>query len=255
VLQSVKRALDVLFLFDPGEPALTPAEVASRLGLNRTTAWRYLQTLVASGLVRELSESGRFALGGRTVALADAYTRQWGEFSVVGGIALLRLRDRTGETAALHLRQGWSRVVLRQVESLQELHRTYRDLGDPISLLLGSPSLAILGHLPPGERTAYLDSHTDLDAPVRISVEQSLATIRARGYATTESHRTPNVSSIAAPVRDRQGVVLGAVNITGPDLRFTDEAVAGWVPEVVATAAWIEDNLQHRTSDRPPAGA
>ncbi|WP_161958442.1 IclR family transcriptional regulator [Ornithinimicrobium cavernae] len=252
-VQSVKRALDVLFLFDDHESVLTPARAATRLGLNRTTAWRYLQTLASSGLVREAGETGRFALGGRTVALADAYTRQWGEFGTVGGIALVGLRDRTGETAALHIRQGWTRVVLRQVESRHELHRTYRDIGQPISLLLGSPSLAILSHLDPGERTAYLQARTDLDARARAAVESQLAEIRTLGYATSESHRAANLASIAAPVRDPAGAVLGALNITGPDHRFTPEARREWVPEVIASARWVEHALREHPAEADPA--
>ncbi|HEX5771045.1 MAG TPA: helix-turn-helix domain-containing protein, partial [Nocardioidaceae bacterium] len=132
--QSVRRAIEVLFCFGADAPALSAADVAARSGMNRTTAWRYLQTLAGTGLVREVGE-GRFALGPRTVSLAEAYTSQWGDLEAVASAALVRLRDGVGETAALHLRQGWSRVVVRQVESRHELHRTYRELGEPISLL------------------------------------------------------------------------------------------------------------------------
>ena len=113
--QTVRRAVEVLLCLEGDRPPLTAAEVAARLGMNRTTAWRYLQTLAETGLARDLG-GGRFSLGARTVGLAEAYTRQWGEVDLVAGAALVRLRDEVGETAALHLRQGWSRVVVRQVE-------------------------------------------------------------------------------------------------------------------------------------------
>lgn len=250
VLQSVKRALDVLVAFEAAEPVQTPAQVASRLGLNRTTAWRYLVTLAASGLVRELP-GGRFALGGRTVALAESYTHQWGRFGSAGGVALVRLRDATGETAALHIREGWTRVPIRQVESQHELHRTYRDLGEPVSLLVGSPSLAILANLSEQEQASYLDSHADLAPEGRDEVLRRLAGVRAQGYATTEGARAPNVSSVAAPVRDRHGRVLGAINVTGPEQRFTADSVPRFIAEVTGTAGWIEEQLR----DTDGAGA
>src|SRR5688500_785320 len=89
--QSVWRAVDVLFCFDADRPSLTAAEVAEALGMNRTTAWRYLQTLTGTGLVREIGE-GRFGLGARTLSLAGAYTSQWAELEALAGTALLRLR-------------------------------------------------------------------------------------------------------------------------------------------------------------------
>lgn len=252
--QSVRRAIDVLFCFGPDSRALSPADVAARLAMNRTTAWRYLQTLAASGLVRDVGE-GRFGLGARTVSLAEAYTSQWGELEAVAGAALVRLRDRVGETAALHLRQGWSRVVVRQVESHHELHRTYRELGQPISLLTGAPSLAILAALPSRECSDYLDAHTEVGAE-RLCVQKELDRIRSAGYARSRGSRVAGVASVAAAVRDPRGEVIAAVNVTGPEDRLPDRILDDVAGEVAASAAWIEAHLEAGVpgpSAQPPA--
>ena len=248
--QSVWRAVDVLFCFDADRPSLTAAEVAEALGMNRTTAWRYLQTLTGTGLVREIGE-GRFGLGARTLSLAGAYTSQWAELEAVAGAALLQLRDAVGETAALHLRQGWSRVVVRQLESRHELHRTYRDVGVPISLLAGAPSRAILAELPAPELDAYLDAHVpdrSDGAPGgeradRAELEQELSRIRADGFAVSRGARVPNVASVAAAIRDRRGQVLGAVNVTGPADRLPDSELGRVAAEVTRAARWVESQL------------
>ncbi len=240
--QSVRRAVDVLFCFRPHEHALSAGEAASRLGMNRTTVWRYLRTLAATGLVRDLGE-GRFALGPRTVSLAETYTAQWGELGVVAAGALVQLRDTVGETAALHLRQGWARVVVRQVESRHELHRTYRDLGEPISLLAGAPSRAILAALAPSEQAAVLEAHLEPDTPEREQVELDLARIRACGFAHSRGARVPDVTSVAAPLHGPDAEVLGAVNITGPMHRVPEDAVQRIATEVRSAAAWIETQL------------
>lgn len=240
--QSVRRAVDVLLCFDAHRTSLTAAEVGAAVDINRTTAWRYLQTLTSTGLVRELGD-GRFALGGRTVRLAEAYTSQWGELGAVAGAALVRLRDAAEETAALHVRQGWSRVVVRQVESRQELHRTYRDLGEPISLLVGAPSLAILAAFDRPDRAAYLDAHLPEPAD-RAAVEEEIGHVGAQGYAVSRGSRAPGVASVAAPVRDGRGVVLGALNVTGPAHRFTTEAVQAFATEVTGAAGWVESQVR-----------
>jgi DNA-binding IclR family transcriptional regulator len=238
--QSVRRAIDVLFCFDASASALSSAEVADRLGMNRTTAWRYLQTLAGTGLVRDLGE-GRFGLGARTVSLAEAYTSQWGELEAVAGAALVRLRDQVGETAALHLRQGWSRVVVRQVESHHELHRTYRELGQPIPLLVGAPSQAILAALPLTERAAYLDAH--VPEARRAEVDRMVAETSRLGYARTRGSRVPGVSSVAAAVREPSGLVVAAVNITGPEERLPESRIDEVAAQVTGAAAWVQAQL------------
>ena len=238
--QSVRRAIDVLFCFDEASTSLSALEVAHLLGMNRTTAWRYLQTLASTGLVRDLGQ-GRFGLGARTVSLAGAYTRQWGELEAVAGAALVRLRDAVGETAALHVRQGWSRVVVRQVESRHELHRTYRELGQPISLLAGAPSRAILAALPEQDRTAYLEAH--LGGEQRREVARAVAEVARRGYASSRGARVPGVASVAAAIRGPDGEVIAAVNVTGPEERIPPSRTEEVAEHVTAAAVWIDQQL------------
>ena len=108
-IQSIERAAMILELFDQHTRSLTPVIVAERLGLNRTTAHRYLQSMLASGfltpaygpgpLIDQLSAlvSGRQQL----LALAPAIMRQ--------------LSDRTGLTAVLSF-LGRSGAVVSHVE-------------------------------------------------------------------------------------------------------------------------------------------
>jgi DNA-binding IclR family transcriptional regulator len=247
--QSVWRAVDVLFCFDADRPTLTAAQVAERIGMNRTTAWRYLQTLAGTGLVREVGD-GRFGLGARTLRLAGAYSSHWAELEAVAGTALLRLRDEVGETAALHLRQGWSRVVVRQLESRHELHRTYRDIGVPISLLVGAPSRVILAALPPDELALYLDAQGG--TVDRGAVERDLDEIRVSGFAVSRGARVPNVASVAAVVRNPQGEVLGAVNVTGPEERLLAAGVDPVATRVTGAARWVERQLSEDPALEPP---
>lgn len=108
-IQSIERAAMILELFDQHTRSLTPVIVAERLGLNRTTAHRYLQSMLASGflnpaygpgpLIDQLSAlvSGRQQI----LALAPSIMRQ--------------LSDRTGLTAVLSF-LGRSGAVVSHVE-------------------------------------------------------------------------------------------------------------------------------------------
>lgn len=242
-IQAVRRAVDVLFCFDLNHHSLSAAEVGELLGMNRTTAWRYLQSLAESGLVRPLEEAGRYSLGPRVLRLAEAYVGQWRDLVTLATPLLTQLRDVTGETAALHVRQGWSRIVVTQVESRHELRRTYRDIGEPIPLHLGAPSVAILAWLPDTDLDAYLASEVAADPSLAAEIRDRVAATRRAGYAVSRQARTSDVASVAAPVFDADGHVVGAVNVSGPMQRV--DGMDGLADEVVTAARGLSTRLGH----------
>jgi DNA-binding IclR family transcriptional regulator len=68
-IQAVSRAAQILALFAPDTPEITPAVVAARLGLNRSTAHRYCTSLAAAGLLDRGHEQGSWAPGGLLLQL------------------------------------------------------------------------------------------------------------------------------------------------------------------------------------------
>ena len=71
MINSVRKALDIVGLFSPEEPRLTLAEVSSRLGLPKSTAHNLLGTLQSCGYV-ERTRDDRYALGKTIIALTQA---------------------------------------------------------------------------------------------------------------------------------------------------------------------------------------
>ncbi|HEY0247149.1 MAG TPA: helix-turn-helix domain-containing protein [Gryllotalpicola sp.] len=108
-IQSIDRAAQVLALFDQDTVTLSPALVSDRLGLNRTTAHRYLLSLQSTGFLTPANAPGplldqlaTFLSGRRRVlTLAPRIMRQ--------------LSDETGVTAVLTL-LGQSGPVVSLVE-------------------------------------------------------------------------------------------------------------------------------------------
>ena len=108
-IQSIERAAMILALFDQHTRALTPALVAERLGLNRTTAHRYLQSLQASGFLNPAYGPG--PLIDQLSSLVS--TRQ--QILSVAPTVMRQLSDQTGLTAVLSF-LGRSGAVVSIVE-------------------------------------------------------------------------------------------------------------------------------------------
>ncbi|WP_197946200.1 IclR family transcriptional regulator [Phytohabitans suffuscus] len=113
-IQAVRRVGQVLRLFGPDTGALTAAEVADRIGLNRTTAHRYCVSLVAAGLLDRGPQGGAFVPGAVLLQLgAFALRRQ--EVMRLAPPHMQRLASHTHLTAVLSL-WGSSGPIVSRVE-------------------------------------------------------------------------------------------------------------------------------------------
>src|SRR5262245_50911445 len=75
---TAERAIDVLLLFDQDTPVLSAGDIAERLGMSRSTTYRYLQSLRSFDLLEEDSAHGSFRLGPRIFELARIARRGLG---------------------------------------------------------------------------------------------------------------------------------------------------------------------------------
>lgn len=247
LVQSVVRAFDILSAFSAERPALSVAEVAALLKLSRPTVHRLLATLQECGAVMQQDGSHRYILSAQIVRFSNAFHQQ-SNIVLVALPHLTALRDVTGETSGLHLLEGSKRVVIAQVESREALRLTYPTLGEAIPLHLGAPGKAVLAFRTPQQIEQYLARHKleavtpySITSPSQLRAE--LARIREAGYAISQQERRLGVIAIAAPLLVA-GMVVGAVNISGPDRRLFDKNVQRRMAEhVVATARQISAEL------------
>jgi DNA-binding IclR family transcriptional regulator len=182
------KAFTIVDALEAGPHSLN--DLVAATGLSRATAHRLAVALEAHGMVRRVADEGpsgplsgrhvRFALGLRLLPLAE-----------LARPALERLRDETGESAQLYVRQQDARVCVLSLESPHGL-RTIVPLGATLSLDRGSAGRVLLGQ-DPGRR----------------------------GWIESVEEREPGVASVSAPVRDAHGNVLAAVSVSGPINRMT----------------------------------
>lgn len=229
-VQSVIRAFDILSAFTVERPALGVSEIASLLRLNRTTVHRLLTTLEGCGAVQRIPQSQKYTIGTHILRLANVFFH-YSDVRSVGMPTIVSLRDATDHTAALHLREQHSRVVIAQAESRQDLRVTYPDLGTPIPLHVGAPGKAILAHLRPEEIDHYLGTQSLTSVLVNTPISESslraeLERIRTNGFSVTSQERRLGVLSVAAPIFNATGAATASVNVSAPLQRVTEEQVA-----------------------------
>jgi IclR family acetate operon transcriptional repressor len=238
-VQSIDRAVAILRCFDGRKPELGISELARSTGLSTSTVHRLLRAMQENHLVRQTGTK-RYGLGPLLLQLANsgAMPRTLREAALP---FMTDLRDEFDETIGLHELHGDHRIVAAQVESHQELRRTYTDIGVPIRLAYGGPGKAILSVLPADERKRHLakpiepiTASTTVDPAM---IERELEVTRARGYAASKGQRTVGIYAVAAPIFDHTQKVVGALGASVPDVRMTAER-ADKIGSRVRDVAW-----------------
>ena len=220
-----KAVMILSFLSEEGPATL--AEVVVGTGLSRPTAHRLLSALEAHRLVGR--GGGRYSLGvrlslwgGRAVGL---------DLIEAGRSALVALRDETGESAQLYVREGDLRVCVASVERAGGGLRDTVPVGAVLPLERGSGGKVLLAWAEGGGRLSG-EKARELDE------------VRRCGWAESVAEREAGVVSVSAPVFGAGGTLRAAVCASGPVSRLGEHPGERLAEPVVVAAREIEDALR-----------
>src|SRR5918997_1267503 len=217
-----KAVVILAFIAEDGPATL--AEVVGGTGLSRPTAHRLLSALEAHRLVGR--NGGRYSLGVRLLA--------WGSGAAGSSLveaartALVALRDETGESTQLYVREGDRRVCVASVERAGGGLKDVVPVGAVLPLNRGSGGKVLLAWAEDGERFLRL---------------AELEEVRRRGWAESVAEREAGVASVSAPVFGPGGELRAAVCASGPISRLGERPGERLAQKVLVAAREIERTL------------
>jgi DNA-binding IclR family transcriptional regulator len=247
VVTALRRGLAVLSLFRRERRVITVPEIASALKLSRATAFRTAYTLERDGYLQRVSNSHAFQLGPRVLLLGFDYLHGT-EVVACGRETVYALRDRTGFSAHMCVRDGTEIVYVLNASS------HYRLRGD-IAVGTRYPCHAVAS----GRALLFDMSKSELAALYRgvkmhafsdqtpTTVEKLFAMIaaeRAQGYASNVSGFVSGIVSVSVPVRDQEGAIVAAINISDSETVLKD--VTSVRDEVLRAASQVSAQLGWR---------
>jgi IclR family pca regulon transcriptional regulator len=214
-VEALARGLDVLACFDADHREMSLSDVATAVGLARPTARRLLLTLEELGFVR--SSAGVFALTPKVLSLGMAYVGALGLWDIARP-HLQALVERTGESSSMAQLDGSDIVYVARV-SVPKLITLRVDIGTRFPAVQTSQGKVLLAALSPDDLATTLAEPSRAGLPPYIGrspdqLRDELTEVRARGWALADEELAPGVRSVAVPVRDRDGVVRAAMNVT-----------------------------------------
>ncbi|CAN5708525.1 IclR family transcriptional regulator NdgR [soil metagenome] len=213
------KSVEILALLAEGGPT-SLAGVVESTGIPRPTAHRLLAALESHHLVAR--GNGRYQLGLRLLG--------WGEKAAAGTDlvevarpVLESLRDRTGESVQLYVREGNQRVCVAAVERAGGGLRDMVPVGAVLTLDQGSGGTVLL---------AWSGDEK----------EERFDEVRGKGWAESVAERESGVASVSAPVFGPGGELAGAVSASGPVSRLGEKPGERLAEEVVGAARRISSS-------------
>lgn len=211
---AVDRALSLLSAFQPGDEALSLAQLAERTQLYKSTALRLLASLEHARLIRR-RDDGRYTLGSEIARLHALYAASFSLDDVVLPV-LHDLVTATGESAAYHVRQqqgdGWARLCLYRVDS-PHVVRDHVRAGDLLPADRGAGARVLIAFGPHAEW------------PRNAKDRKLYESIQAQGYCALVGDRTAELGGISAPVFHADGRLAAAVTLTMPAHRYDERYI------------------------------
>lgn len=235
--KTVDTALRLLQLVGNSSSPVSVSYAAALVGTSPAAAHRLLQSLTKSGLVVQ-HDNRAYGLGPAVLELAQRY---------LDGIDLRQrfrpllneIRDLTGETTCLIIKQGLKRVCIDFAWSRFDI-AYIPQLGETMPITVGATGRAYLSTLPETTRrrvlSEILDGQDQVDHAGHVDIDRALDLIeigKQQGYFVSISERISGMTGVAVPITNRQKGLLATISIIGPADRWTEDRISEVCPEVV----------------------
>ena len=245
VLQKIKQVLEC---FTIEAPELSLQQITKATGLPPSTCQRLVHNLVREGFLDRDDDRFRIGLG----LVRWAAPGSFGLDLVQLTRPILRdLRDTTGETACLYVRDGGFRTVVALAETRHVVMRLFM-VGMVMVLHAGSAGKVFMAYDPAARRAAVSQGLTRLTPRTTVDIDlldTQLAEVRELGYAASFEERDSGAASISAPVFGMSGELVAVLGIGAPTQRLGPTDVGRLAPAVQAAA----DRASRQLGFRPPA--
>jgi IclR family pca regulon transcriptional regulator len=214
-IEALARGLDVLRSFQPARPSMTLSEIAAVTGLARPTVRRILITLEELGYVR-IADRG-YTLTPRVLELGMAYVNALNMWDVARP-HMQDLVGRTNESTSMAQLDGSDIVYVARV-AVPKIVALAVTVGTRFPAPATSMGKVLLAALPPASVPEVLaepsrSGITPFRQPSGADLETALREVRAKGWALADQDLAPGVRSVATGVRDGDGRVVAAINVT-----------------------------------------
>jgi DNA-binding IclR family transcriptional regulator len=238
-VQSLGRAFAILEEVARHREGIGLADLSKLVGLHNSTTFHLAKTMVSLGYLRQEKDSKRYRVGRPLFALAAGALDEI-EMVNVATPLLEELSRETGESGHFAVRMGDAVVVIARTSGPGAFQLTDR-VGVVRPAHCTALGKIILASLRPDQLKRFLE-RVEMKPSTKKSItdasvlSREIAEIKRTGIAFDDGEFNPEVRCIAVPVLDFTGQIIGALGISGPIWRLSNQALQGHAKTVRAAA-------------------
>ena len=226
LIQSVTRALDIVNCFDSLNVQLSLTEISEKLNLNISTVYGLINTLCAYSYIEKNPNNGKYRLGLEFLLKANLVSNSL-DLKEIGHPYLTELTKKYHETSHLNVYQHEQIFCVDKVESPNNYFIISSRAGSKLPMHASASGKIFLAHMSDAELHSYLHNYkltklTEKTVTDKENLMNSLQQIKEQGYGIEDEEIEVGAYSIAAPVKDAAGQMVGTISVIGSMVRIKE---------------------------------
>lgn len=220
-MNSLRRMLDILNLFKPGQPVIDVDAICSQLGYAQASAYRYVRELHDAGLLVRMPRG--YALGPKVIEL-ERHMTEFAPLITCSRDLVDELVAQTGMHALIS--ELYSSTVINILQKQgSETEPLNFGRGRPMALFRSATAKVILAYLLPRQLKRVYEANAAEPDLQRLGAtwrdfSKAMLTIRKQGYCVSVGELDTGKTGLAAPIFDEKSRILGALTLVGSNERF-----------------------------------
>lgn len=241
-INSVARAIQILELYPKlNAQYLGVSEISKALGLQKTSTFYIVKTLLSMGWLIQETPNGKYKLGSRILRVSAMVSQNVTAEEVILE-EMNRLLNQYNEDVVLTAMVDGLPICVEKVHSSNML-RIQSKVGRVGNLVRGSTGKALLAWQPEDFIQETLEEKLS-DPQEREQLRNNLTQSRQQGYCISASEQDAGVMSVAVPIRDQSGVARYSLAVVGEEKRMLAKGIDSIREELVNTVYQLEESLR-----------
>ncbi len=226
--QSIVKAFNIINIFTREEPEKSLTQISKETGINKTTVYRYLSSLMKIGLIGQDPNTGYYYLGIKLFEIGNKVIVNKNIIDISRPI-LTRVVNDVNITIHLATINDNEVVYLDKIKSKQSLQvHTYMGLRVPLHCTALGKSM--LSFLPDDElqellKKKRLSARTPKTITQKKKLFRNLKTARKNGYAVDREEFKEQVHCVAVPILNSDGYPIAALSMSGSKLQINNKSI------------------------------
>lgn len=244
-VQSIDRALDIIEAVAVEQEGKSLTEIASQVGLHKSTAHRIIATLTKRGYLDRTGE-GNYRIGLKLIEAVSCYINNL-ELQTEARPYVAQVTAHLGLTAHLGVLDGDKVVYIEKMDVISSV-KMYSQIGLRMHAYCSSLGKCLLANYSKEQLDAIMAEcsfikFTENTIADIESLHREIAQVRKQGWAIDDEEYEVGHRCIGAPIYDYRGDIIAAISASGDKHILTDDRIEEVAEYVVKTALEISRDM------------